>query len=169
MGLLSVLQPYLLVLAMAVGVRVPTEVRPQEHFQRLSALELYLAGEAHRRNLDPALVLAVVYQESRFKPRVVSHTSDYGLFQIHCGKDFSWCARFGVTPQQLLDPQVNLAYGFKIIEFCRAKAAGCEGPGCPHWLYYFNHSRQYVREVLHNRERYRKLLSPFFPEYRNIS
>jgi soluble lytic murein transglycosylase len=71
---------------------------------------------AHARNyhLDPALLSAVIYQESKFRASAVSRTGAIGLMQlqpdtakgiaIHTGGD-----RFQV--KDLYDPEINVRYG----------------------------------------------------------
>ena len=49
--------------------------------------------------------LLVMQGESGGNPNAVSHTSDYGLFQINAP---TWCKFFGVTREQLKDPELNV-------------------------------------------------------------
>jgi peptidoglycan lytic transglycosylase len=71
-------------------------------------------GHARNYHLDPALLAAVIYQESKFRPRVTSDSGAIGLMQllpdtakgiaIHTGG-----TRFRVD--DLLDPEINVRYG----------------------------------------------------------
>jgi len=169
MFFLHALRDYVLVLLAVSGVPVPMHHHDAEQFRGLSPLEMYVAVEAHRNAVDPALALAIVYQESRFRAAAASPTRDFGLFQLHCGRGFSWCRRFGVTPDELLDPRLNVALGLEVVRACSQRALRCTSGACRHLLYYFNHGDAYRRAVLRHAERYRELLRPTFPQYDSIS
>jgi len=70
--------------------------------------------EAARQHLDPALVAAVIYRESKFRPDSRSSQGAIGLMQL-----LPPTAEFIATqpnrpsepPDRLTDPQVNIAYG----------------------------------------------------------
>jgi hypothetical protein len=169
MFLFHALRDTILVLLAVSGVHVPTQHDWRQQFRRLSPLEVYVAVEAEKNAVDPALALAIVYQESRFRASAASPTRDFGLFQLHCGRSFSWCRRFGVTPRELLDPRLNVALGLEVVRTCQARALRCKQGGCPHLLHYFNRGDAYRRSVLRHAERYRDLLRPLFPRYESIS
>lgn len=71
-------------------------------------------GHARNYRLDPALLAAVIYQESKFRPSVKSDSGAIGLMQllpdtaegiaVHTGG-----TRFRV--QDLYDPEINVRYG----------------------------------------------------------
>ena len=71
-------------------------------------------GHAAHYRLDPALLAAVIYQESKFRPRVTSDSGAIGLMQllpdtargiaVHTGG-----TRFRVS--DLYDPELNVRYG----------------------------------------------------------
>lgn len=69
--------------------------------------------QAARKGLDPALIAAVIYEESRFRDQT-SHAGARGLMQItpstaaFIARD-SGGSRF--TQQDLATPQVNISYG----------------------------------------------------------
>jgi soluble lytic murein transglycosylase len=73
-----------------------------------------LRGHAENYRLDPALLAAVIYQESKFRPRVKSESGAIGLMQllpdtakgiaVHTGG-----SRFRVD--DLYDPELNVRYG----------------------------------------------------------
>ena len=69
--------------------------------------------QAHEKNLDPALIAAVIYEESRFRDQT-SHAGARGLMQI-TPKTADAIAKHsgGVRFKQedLSDPQINIAYG----------------------------------------------------------
>jgi soluble lytic murein transglycosylase len=68
-----------------------------------------VAREASRAGVDPLLVLAVMREESRFDPRVVSVAGAVGLMQLMPstarGMDPT------VTPDRLTDPETNIRLG----------------------------------------------------------
>jgi soluble lytic murein transglycosylase len=69
--------------------------------------------QARDKNLDPALIAAVIYQESKFQDRT-SEAGARGLMQItpetaHFIADKSGGTRF--TTEDLSTPQINISYG----------------------------------------------------------
>jgi peptidoglycan lytic transglycosylase len=69
--------------------------------------------QAADKNLDPALIAAVIYRESKFRDQT-SHAGAKGLMQIlpetaHFVARRSGGTRF--TERDLGDPQINIAYG----------------------------------------------------------
>jgi soluble lytic murein transglycosylase len=106
-----------LVLATAVGVAVvmavklgPTAVRqftlPLKH-------EDIIRQQAADKKLDPALIAAVIYQESKFQDRT-SSAGAKGLMQILPSTAEFIANKSGGTQFELRDlgtPQVNIAYG----------------------------------------------------------
>ena len=76
--------------------------------------EQIVRGHAHNYKLDPALLAAVIYQESKFKPDARSSSGAIGLMQLlpdtakgialHTGG-----SQFRV--QDLYDPEINVRYG----------------------------------------------------------
>ena len=78
------------------------------------AYEQIVRGHARHYRLDPALLAAVIYQESKFRSDVISDSGAIGLMQllpatakgiaVHTGG-----SRFRVT--DLYDPEINVRYG----------------------------------------------------------
>jgi peptidoglycan lytic transglycosylase len=69
--------------------------------------------QADAKNLDPALIAAVIYQESKFRPRTSSAGAE-GLMQVLPSTAKFIANRTGGTafvPSDLGTPQVNIAYG----------------------------------------------------------
>lgn len=70
--------------------------------------------EALRQGVDPALVLSMIWQESKFRPGVTSRAGARGLMQIMpgTGRDM------GVSnPNMLYDAQTNLRAGIKYLRW----------------------------------------------------
>ena len=64
-------------------------------------------------NLDFSLVMAMMWQESSFRPDVISKTNDYGLMQINAC-NHAWLSQtIGVT--DFLDPYQNIRAGTFIL------------------------------------------------------
>lgn len=73
-----------------------------------------LAEESARHRLDPQLLLAVIYVESRFDPFAVSPVGALGLMQIMPGTGRELAARLGIPwngPLTLFDPVTNVRVG----------------------------------------------------------
>jgi soluble lytic murein transglycosylase len=69
--------------------------------------------QAHAKQLDPALVAAVIYAESKFDPRT-SSAGAQGLMQLEPRTAEELARRSGGTTFKLSDlatPRVNIAYG----------------------------------------------------------
>ena len=100
----------LLVLAFVDGA-------PQRWYERVRyplRYEAIVRGHAQNYDLDPALVAAVIYQESRFRPGARSDRGAVGLMQLMPATAEGIAARTGGSQFQLddlLDPEINVRYG----------------------------------------------------------
>jgi soluble lytic murein transglycosylase len=71
-------------------------------------------AHAARNRLDAALVAAVIYQESRFRPHARSSVGAMGLMQIQPATAETIARQTGGTAfrvSDLYDPEVNISYG----------------------------------------------------------
>lgn len=69
---------------------------------------------SREHNIDPRLVKAVVWRESRFQADMVGQHGERGLMQVSEVAALDWVAAKGVSnfqPDQLLRPEVNLEVG----------------------------------------------------------
>jgi soluble lytic murein transglycosylase len=69
---------------------------------------------ARAEGLDPALLAAVIYQESKFRPGAVSSSGAIGLMQLTPSTAEGIALRTGGTSFQvsdLTDPAINIRYG----------------------------------------------------------
>ena len=76
--------------------------------------EHIVRGHAENYGLDPALVAAVIYQESRFKPEARSEAGAIGLMQLLPETAKGIAARTGGSQfrvEDLDDPEINVRYG----------------------------------------------------------
>jgi soluble lytic murein transglycosylase len=93
------------------------EGKPQHWFDRVRyplRYEAIVRGHARNYRLDPALVAAVIYQESKFRPTARSSTGAVGLMQLMPETARGIAARTGGTKfdvDDLLDPEINVRYG----------------------------------------------------------
>ena len=139
--------------------------------------------QARQKDLDPALIAAVIYQESRFRPRE-SSAGAQGLMQILPATADFIAGRTGgtkFTHSDLATPQVNISYGAYYLKYLidrydgdvlTALAAYNAGEGrVDQWLQEsgksggkidsadeipFPETREYVKNVLKARNEYKQ-------------
>jgi soluble lytic murein transglycosylase len=84
--------------------------------------------QARDKRLDPALIAAVIYQESKFRPRTSAAGAE-GLMQILPSTAKFIARRTGGTafvPSDLGTPQVNIAYGSYYLRYLLNRYDGNE-------------------------------------------
>ncbi len=156
-----------LVLALATAAAWIVDEEPDWYLRARYPLEYeqLVRANARNRDLDPALVAAVIYAESRFDPNARSSAGAVGLMQLlpdtaefiarrTGGKDF--------VVADLRDPEINVRYGTWLLAYLRdyydgdvrtALAAYHAGPGnVDEWRrtnsgIAFPETEAYVREV----------------------
>ncbi len=165
----------LVVLAVAGVTLYAREAKP-DWYQRLRyPLEYRSIVVAHARNydLDPALLAAVIYRESKFRADAVSESGAIGLMQLLPATakgiaTYTGGSRFRVS--DLYDPELNVRYGsFYLRRLIRkygsvalALAAYNAGQAnVDEWRRHgvgieFAETRQYVDDVLRLRRIYRE-------------
>lgn len=145
--------------------------------------EVELLARARSTNLDPALVAAVIRQESSWNPRAVSRAGARGLMQImpSVGKEIAASRRYPLwDPGLLFDPDVSLELGTlhlkaALSEYSAlpralasynagssrvrrwARRAGADDPELFVERIPFVETRDYVRIVMRNTELYRAI------------
>jgi len=113
-GLAAVL---VVVAAAAVAGAAAMETEERGWYARLRYplhYDAIVRGHARNYGLDPALLAAVIYQESRFRPRARSSSGAIGLMQLLPGTAKGIAARTGGTRFRvgdLYDPELNVRYG----------------------------------------------------------
>jgi soluble lytic murein transglycosylase len=83
-------------------------------FGRHQAHDKTIAGAAARHGVDPLLVKAVIWQESRFHPDKLGGHGERGLMQVTEPAAADWVQATGVetfVPGDLLDPKTNIEVG----------------------------------------------------------
>ncbi|MGH2842300.1 MAG: lytic transglycosylase domain-containing protein [Solirubrobacteraceae bacterium] len=105
----------LIVAVLGVGVVLlePLVNRAIQHFELPLAYSSIIRQEAAAKHVDPALIAAVIYAETRFRPRT-SPAGAEGLMQIEPATARFLAHRSGGHAFQVADlgtPEVNIAYG----------------------------------------------------------
>jgi soluble lytic murein transglycosylase len=138
--------------------------------------EQIIRTHADNHHLDPALLAAVVYVESRFDPNAHSSAGAIGLMQLLPATAQGIALRTGghrFVVADLRDPEINVRYGSWYLDHLRARyddlrtalAAYHAGPGnVDAWLrdgetIEFPETRSYVDEVIRLRDVYAKAYS----------
>jgi soluble lytic murein transglycosylase len=84
-------------------------------------------GHAQQYGIDPALLAAVIYSESRFRPHVRSEQGAIGLMQLLPSTAQGIATRTGGTAfvaSDLDDPEINVRYGAWYLRHLRQHYAG---------------------------------------------
>jgi soluble lytic murein transglycosylase len=136
--------------------------------------ENIVLGHAENYDLDPALIAAVIYRESRFDPDAVSESGAVGLMQLLPDTAEGIAELTGGTAfrsDDLYEPELNVRYGAFYLRRLLTKydgdlelalAAYHAGQGnVDEWRrsggrIEFPETRAYVQDVLDLRETYRK-------------
>lgn len=106
-----------LMLIVLMVVAIGAIVYNTSAFQRLLypiEYEEYIWPAAYKYCIDPRLVAAVIYVESKFQPQARSHKEAMGLMQItpETGRWIAW--RLGIkeySDDMLADPETNINFG----------------------------------------------------------
>jgi soluble lytic murein transglycosylase-like protein len=126
--------------------------------------------KAEKYDVDPALVAAVIEQESRFKPRAKSHVGARGLMQL-MPRTGRW-----MGARNLYDPEQNVDAGVKYIKYLDKRfngdlkkiiAAYNAGEGNVkryRGIPPFRETRTYVKKVLKNYDKRTKQLEKYEQE-----
>jgi soluble lytic murein transglycosylase len=158
----------LILAALAVSAAVAWTVHEEPDFYLRVRYPLeyehIIRGHAANHDLDPALLAAVVYVESRFDPNATSGAGAIGLMQLLPETAKGIALRTGgdrFVVADLRDPEINVRYGSWYLDHLRkqygdmsiALAAYHAGPGSvDHWREEglgipFPETREYVQEV----------------------
>jgi soluble lytic murein transglycosylase len=114
----------LVVLAVASAAAWVVESEPDWYLRTRYPLEYAHIVRGHARNhgLDPALLAAVVYVESRFDPNARSEAGAVGLMQLLPATAKGIAQRTGGTHfvvADLRDPEINVRYGSWYLDHLR--------------------------------------------------
>jgi hypothetical protein len=101
------------ILNLASMIRMITDNQFSESKVLRYAGLIYHASQKHEVN--PLEIIALIMAESGFKENSINkETGDYGLGQINWGH---WGKDYGYTPQQLLDPAINIFLTCHVYKF----------------------------------------------------
>ena len=101
---------------------------------------------ARKRNVDPLLLKAMVWRESRFRPDKLGLDGERGLMQITDGAAAEWVKGEKIAnfvPTDLFDPKVNLEAGSWLIARALKRYEGRDDP-LPFALAEYNAGRSRV-------------------------
>lgn len=141
----------------------------------------YITEDAERYDVDPALLLSIMREESRFNPRAKSQAAARGLLQfiITTARDIGRAVGLvDVTPEDLYDPRIIIRLGAKYVSELGGQLGGDRyrivaaynagpkqsalwsrmqaGPGDDYFLtaVNFDETKHYVRKVMNSYQRY---------------
>ena len=133
-----------LFLALVVGLCVFLgwfwKVRPQHRYDEFIKLA------ARRYELDPALIKAVIWQESKFNPSVRGRAGEIGLMQIREAAAFEWAdaEKFEkFEHEEITDPQKNILCGSYYLSKLMKRYTHTDNP-IPYALADYNAGRTHV-------------------------
>lgn len=78
----------------------------------------YIQSASYKYGVDPALILAIIAQESRGNPRAVSKAGAIGLMQVMPYMAKRLC---GYTRYDLFDPVKNIDCGTKLLSYLKGR------------------------------------------------
>lgn len=146
--------------------RINDSIRAQFFATEIPYGEL-IYEKAKKYDVDPALVAAVIEQESRFKPRARSHVGARGLMQL-MPRTGRW-----MGARDLYDPEQNVDAGVKYIKYLDKRFNGdlkktlaAYNGGEGNVMRYrgippFRETRQYVTKVMKNYDKHTKKLESY--------
>ena len=117
------------VLVLAGAAAWVVDAEPDWYLRARYPLEYEQIVSAHARNydLDPALLAAVIYAESRFDPDAQSSAGAVGLMQLLPGTAKGIALRTGgdrFVVSDLRDPEINVRYGAWYLRHLRERYDG---------------------------------------------
>ena len=116
------------------------KVRPQHRYDEF----IRLAGR--RYNLEPALIKAVIWQESKFDPYVRGRAGEIGLMQVREPAAFEWADAEklrGFNHEEITDPQKNILCGSFYLSKVMKRYTNTDNP-IPYALADYNAGRTHV-------------------------
>jgi soluble lytic murein transglycosylase len=90
-----------------------------------------IQSAAERYGVDPHLISAVIWQESRFRPREVGARGEIGLMQVTESAGREWASAVGMTNfrlRRLYDPVVNVEAGAWYLRRALQRWQHCSDP-----------------------------------------
>lgn len=116
------------------------KVRPEGRYDE------FIRVAARQYNLDPALIKAVIWQESKFKPHVRGRAGEIGLMQIREDAAFEWAEaeKFPTFDhEEIVDPRKNILCGSFYLSKLMKRYTTTDNP-IPYALADYNAGRTHV-------------------------
>ncbi len=101
---------------------------------------------SRRYHVEPALVKAVIWKESRFNARALGSVGERGLMQVRDAAGYEWAGaekRTGFSENQLSDPEVNVHAGSWYLSLLLKRYRATDNP-VPYALADYNAGRKHV-------------------------
>jgi len=105
---ITIVKWHLAALVLLVGVGLAAWIRHQHQYDAL----MVQIGKEH--GLNPRLISAVIWKESRYKPQAVGSAGEVGLMQVTELVGYEWAGAHGIddfTKEDLFKPEINLQAG----------------------------------------------------------
>lgn len=115
-------------------------------FQRERRYDPMIAAAARRYAIDPALVKAVIWRESRFNARARGRVGELGLMQVRDAAGHEWASaekKVGFTERHLADPDTNIYAGSWYLAQLLKRYRAVDDP-IPYGLADYNAGRTHV-------------------------
>lgn len=163
-----VLPGLLFALVLLVGCAAPVTAYNQPPGPMTkSAIKRMVAYEARNMGVPVSLALAVAHAESSFNARARSHVGARGVMQI---MPATARGEYGVHPDQLWDPRINIRLGLHFLgrlikryngrtDFALSYYNGGSAVGRPGRARIIPATRSYVRKVQRLQRHYRKQIN----------
>lgn len=151
--IIYVLAAIAVLIALGIGIFALTENDPAYRvaeilsFGRHDSYDDIIASVAARHSVDPLLVKAVIWQESRFRADKLGSHGERGLMQVTEPAAQDWVAAEGIetfVPTDLLDPKTNVEVGTWYLGNALAHWSGQSDP-LPFALGEYNAGRSRVK------------------------
>jgi soluble lytic murein transglycosylase len=129
---------FIIALAIYLGFFYPN--RPSVRYDH------HIKAAAKRYNLDPALIKAVIWQESRFKPWVRGRAGEIGLMQVREPAALEWAEHEKLQSfqhEQITDPAKNILCGSFYLSKVMKRYTMTDNP-IPYALADYNAGRTHV-------------------------
>lgn len=89
----------------------------------LLAADSYYTQAGNHFGLDPQLLWAIAYKETRLNPKLISKPNvngsyDIGIMQINSSHLPRLKKQYDISEKDLLNPQVNIFIGAEILKMC---------------------------------------------------
>jgi len=109
------------------NVKLIADVTPKYYSDYPVMFRTEVVREAKKRNIDPRFLLAIMKQESSFKPAAKSPAGARGLLQLVFDTALKYNVSAGfpnLQPDDLYDPATNIAIGSEYIKFLKDEFGG---------------------------------------------